>query len=149
MENLTPIQHFAHELRESFKREEQEKQRRQINKLEIEEKELIIKFAGSFSSLFSLLISSNIEIQAQVNHINRAVLLIYQQNRISISQDRAIGQVNNWSLFDKMYKATVPNKDFGMASDKTDEHKLIIAIEENLFRPQPAISAQAMKELPV
>jgi hypothetical protein len=148
MENLTPLQHFAHELRESFRRDEQDKQKRQLDKLEIEGKELINKFASSFSSLFSLLIGSNIDVQAQLSNVNPAILLTYKKNQIAITQDRSIGKVNNWSLFDKIYKATMPNKDFGMASDKTDEHKLIIAIEESLFRTEPVVIPQALQALP-
>ncbi len=139
MENLTPLQHCAQQLREDLKRSEEEK--RQKDKLGLEGRELINKFASSFSSLFSLLISSNIEVHAQLSPVDQGILLTYKNNQISIILDRATEIVNKWRLFDKVYKATVPNKDFGIASDKTDEHKLIIAIEEKLFHIEPIVKA--------
>jgi hypothetical protein len=64
MENLTPLQHCAQELREGFKRAEEEKQKKQQDKLDIEGRELVNKFATSFSTLYSLLIGSNIRVEA-------------------------------------------------------------------------------------
>lgn len=148
MENLTPLQHCAHELRETLKRAEEENQKSQLDKLEKEGRELINKFASSFSSLFSLLIGSNIDVQAQVSHVNQAILLIYNKNQVSITLDRSMGKVISWNLFDKMYKATLPNKDFGIAADKTDEHNLIIAIEESLFQAEPAVKSPVLEMLP-
>ncbi len=142
MEKLTPLQHCAQQLREDLKRSEEEK--RQKDKLGLEGRELINKFASSFSSLFSLLISSNIEVHAQWSPEDPVILLTYKNNQISIVPDRASEIVNKWRFFDKVYKATVPNKDFGIASDKTDEHKLIIAIEEKLFLVEPTAKAQVL-----
>lgn len=147
MENLTPIEHYAQQLREEEKRRKEEK--RLKYKIELEGRELINKFASSFSTLFSLLISSNIEINAQPGLTDPAVLLTCKNNQISISPDSATGTVTKWKLFDTNYTATVPNKDFGIASDKTDENKLIIAIAEKLFQAAPAVKNETFDKSPV
>jgi hypothetical protein len=120
-------------LREGFKRAEEEKQKKQQDKLDIEGRELVNKFATSFSTLYSLLIGSNIRVEADKTAVHSRILLTCNEKQVSIVLDRAIGKINSWSLSDKAYKATMPNKDFGMAADREDEHRLIISIDELLF----------------
>jgi hypothetical protein len=137
MNNLTPLQHCAQQLREEFARAEKEKQRMQLDKLESEARDLVNKFANSFSSLYSLLIGSNIEVHADASKANPVVVLTYRDNQAFISLESTNGKINSWRLLEKAYNATLPNKSFGMAADREDEHRLIIAIEEVLFTARP------------
>lgn len=147
MENLTPLQHCAQELREDFKRMEEEKQKKQHDKFEIEARKLVNNFASSFSTLYSLLIGSNIDVQADVSSVDPEILLTYKANQLSIHLDKGIDQINSWRLGKKAYKATIPNKRFGMAADREDEQRLIIAIEEILFNSKPVTKEQAFHHL--
>ncbi|MDO1450198.1 hypothetical protein Q0590_28215 [Rhodocytophaga aerolata] len=138
MENITPLQHSAKELREDFKRSE-ERQMKQDNNLAMGGRELLNKFISSFSNLYSLIIGSNIDIQTTYNSTKEGILLTYKQNKIFISLNKGLGTSENWNLLNRSYKPTLPNKTFGMPADREDEHRLIIAIEEMLFGSSPVL----------
>ena len=54
MENLTPLQQRAHQLREDLKTAEDEKQQKQLLMLEAEARELMNEFSTSFSIMLSI-----------------------------------------------------------------------------------------------
>ncbi len=136
MDNLTPLQHFAKQLREDLKSAEQ-RQYNQQNKIGEAGRLLINNFASSFSNLYSMLIGSSVNVGADTSALDAVIVLSYHENHVRIVFDKTIDTIHSWSLFDKIYKATIPNKNFGMPADREDEHKLIIAIDESLFQVNP------------
>lgn len=140
MENITPLQHSAHDLRQDFKRSA-ERQKTEQTTLALAGRELLNKFVNSFSNLYSLLIGSNIDIQTNVGASNEGILLTYKENKIFIGLSKGIGTIDTWKVLNRFYKPTLPNKSFGMAADREDEHRLIVAIEEILFSSTPKLES--------
>jgi hypothetical protein len=140
MENVTPLQQRAQQLREDYKWAESDKYKKQQEKLDVENKELLNRFSSSFSTLYSLLIGSNIQVRAEANAVNPLILLTYNGHKATIYFEQISDIHFSWSLCGKTFKATLPSKELGVTADREDEDKLIIAVEELLFNPQPVIS---------
>lgn len=134
MENLTPLQQRANQLREEFTRLEADTQKQRQDKIELESRDLINKFSASFSTLYSLLIGSNVQVQADSDSANPVILLSYKNNKAALKFEKSSGNVNSWTLFDQSFNATQPSRQLGTVADRRDEDKLIIALEEILFK---------------
>jgi hypothetical protein len=136
MENMTPLQQKAQQLREVSKRVEAEKQQKFQDKLDAEGKELISKFANSFPTLYNLLIASGIQIGAETNAVNPVLLLSCNGNKVTIGFERTSGSVIGWTLANKTFRSTLLSREEGVTTNREDEDRLIIAVEELLFSPQ-------------
>jgi hypothetical protein len=142
MENLTPLQQRAQQLREDNKRAESDNYKKQQEKLVVENRELLNRFSSSFSTLYSLLIGSNVQVRAEANAANPVIVLTCNGHKVTIcfEQIPEPDHYFSWSLCGRIFKATLPSKELGVTADREDEDKLIIALEELLFNPQPVIS---------
>ncbi len=132
MENITPLQLKAQQLREEYKRAD-EKQQQLQDILALERKKLINKFSFSFSSLYSLLISSNIRVDAEISSAPPMILLTYKSNTVSIGFERTSHDVMSWTLLNKTFKATLTSKELGKKTITEDEDRLTMLIEDLLF----------------
>jgi methyltransferase-like protein len=55
---------------------------------------------------------------------------------VTIGFERTSGSVIGWTLANKTFRSTLLSREEGVTTNREDEDRLIIAVEELLFSPQ-------------